>query len=98
MRLQDEFTVDKYRFDSKLFFEAFKFFDLAAAYRNRTNVKTKTNVSTDCCVFDATLKNQFGRFTPLLQTRITNYSDTKEDEKITFIQPCVKVVYDIKGI
>lgn len=97
VRLQDDFTVDKYQFDSKLSFEAFKFLDLAAAYRIKTNVKTKTNVTTHRYVFDATLKNEFGRFTPSLRTRITNYNDTKEDEKVTFIRPRVKVAYDIKG-
>ena len=42
VRLQDDFTVDKYQFDSKLSYEPIDFFSLSAAYRIKTNVKTKT--------------------------------------------------------
>lgn len=96
VRWQDDFTVDKYQFDAKLGYEPFKFLKLAAAYRIKTNVKNKGNETTNRFVFDAALKEGFGRFDASLRTRFTNYSDD-EDVKTTFVRPRVKMVYDIKG-
>jgi hypothetical protein len=96
VRLQDDFTVDKYQFDVKLGYEPFKFLSLAVAYRNKTNVKDKGNETTNRFVFDAAVKEGFGRFDASLRSRITNYSDDR-DVKTTFIRPRIKLVYDIKG-
>jgi hypothetical protein len=96
VRWQDDFTVDKYQFDAKLAYEPFKFLTLAAAYRIKTNVKNKGNETTNRFVFDAAVKEGFGRFDASLRTRITNYSD-EDDVNTTFIRPRVKLVYDIKG-
>lgn len=96
VRLQDDFTVDKYQFDAKLGYEPFKFLSFAAAYRIKTNVKDKGNVTTNRFVFDVSGKEKFGRFNASLRARLTNYSDD-DDVKITFIRPRVKVGYDIKG-
>ena len=96
VRLQDDFTVDKYQFDLKLGYEPFKFLNFAVAYRNKTNVRNKGNVTTNRFVFDAALKEGFGRFDASLRARLTNYSD-ESDEKTTFIRPRIKLVYDIKG-
>lgn len=97
VRLQDDFTVDKYQFDAKLSFEPFKFLNLAGAYRIKTNVKPKGNIVTHRFVFDARAKTDFGRFSPSFRARITNYNDEIEESKVTFIRPRVKVVYDVKG-
>jgi hypothetical protein len=96
VRWQDDFTVDKYQFDFKLGYEPFKFFNLAAAYRIKTNVKNKANETTNRFVFDATGKQGFGRFDASLRARVTNYSD-EVDVKNTFIRPRIKLAYDIKG-
>lgn len=97
LRLHDDFTVDKYQFDSKLSYEPVDFLSLSAAYRIKTNVKTKGNEVSHRYLFDASLKKEVGRFTPSFRARLTNYNDTKEDSKVTFIRPRVKVAYDIKG-
>lgn len=96
VRLQDDFTVDKYQFDVKLGYEPFKFLKLAVAYRNKTNVKNKGNETTNRFVFDTALKEGFGRFDAALRARLTNYSDDN-DTKTTFIRPRFKLVYDIRG-
>jgi hypothetical protein len=96
VRWQDDFTVDKYQFDAKLAYEPFKFLNLAAAYRIKTNVKNKGNETTDRFVFDAALKEGLGRFDASLRTRYTNYND-EDDVKTSFIRPRIKLVYDIKG-
>ena len=96
VRWQDDFTVDKYQFDARLGYEPFKFLDLAVAYRNKTNVRDGGNENTNRFVFDIAGKEKFGRFDAALRTRITNYSDDS-DEKITYVRPRIKFVYDIKG-
>lgn len=97
VRLQDDFTVDKYQFDTKLAYEPVKFLKLAAAYRYKTNVKKKEDETTHRFVADVTTKTEFGRVMPSFRTRITNYNDADDDSDVTFIRPRLKVAYDIKG-
>ncbi len=98
IRLQDDFTVDKYQFDGRLGYEPFKFLEFGVAYRIRTNVKKKENVITNRWVFDTSVKTDIGRFRPSFRTRITYLNDEeKENKKVTIIRPRVKLVYDIKG-
>lgn len=96
IRLQDDFTVDKYQFDGKLSYEPFKFLSFAAAYRIKTNIKNKGNETTHRLVFDAAGKTNVGRFTPSFRARYTTYKNV-DNEKVNFIRPRVKVGYDIKG-
>ncbi|MCY1722011.1 DUF2490 domain-containing protein [Prolixibacteraceae bacterium Z1-6] len=95
-RLQDDFTLDKYQFDAKLAYEPFQFFEVAAAYRIKTNVKSKKNEVTHRLVLDATAKTDVGKFTPSFRTRFVTYNDV-DGERVNVIRPRVKVAYDIKG-
>lgn len=95
-RLQDDFTLDKYQFDAKLAYEPFQFFEVAAAYRIKTNVKSKENEVTHRLVLDATAKTDVGKFTPSFRTRFVTYNDV-DGERVNVIRPRVKVAYDIKG-
>ncbi len=97
IRLQDDFTVDKYQFDGQLSYKAFKFLEFAAAYRLKTNVKKKENVTTNRWVFDTTFKTDISRFRPSFRTRITYYNDKEENEKVTTIRPRIKLSYNIAG-
>ena len=96
VRLQDDFTVDKYQFDGKLAYEPIKYLEFAAAYRVKTNVKTKENVVTQRLILDATAKMDIGRFKPSFSTRYVTY-ENEDDEDVKIIRPRLKVVYDIKG-
>jgi hypothetical protein len=97
IRLQDDFTVDKYQFDGQLSYEPFKFLEFSTAYRIRTNVKKKEDVITHRWVFNTTLKTDIGRFRPSFRTRITYLNDKEENKKVTIIRPRIKLVYDISG-
>ena len=96
IRFQDDFTIDKYQFDTKVAYEPTKFLEFAAAYRIKTNVKNKENEVTHRLVIDGTGKVDVGRFTPSFRTRYVTYSNV-EDERVVLVRPRVKVVYDIKG-
>ena len=96
VRFQDDFSVDKYQFDAKLAYEPIKYFEFAAAYRYKTNVKEKKNEVTNRLVLDGTAKIEVGRFTPSFRPRFVTYTD-EDDEKVSLIRPRIKVAYDIKG-
>lgn len=96
LRLQDDFTIDKYQFDAKLAYEPLKFLEFAVAYRIKTNVKNKENEVTHRLVFDATAKTDIGRFSPSFRTRFVTYEDV-DGERVNTIRPRVKLAYDIKG-
>ena len=96
LRLQDDFTVDKYQFDGRLAYQPFKFLEVAAAYRIKTNVKVKGDVVTHRLVLDAKISKNINRLKTSFRTRYTTYNNIDGD-KITFIRPHLKVVYDIKG-
>lgn len=97
IRLQDDFMVDKYQFDGQLSFKAFKFLEFATAYRIKTNIKKKENVTTNRWVFDTTLKTDIARFRPSFRTRLTYYNDKEEGKKVLYIRPRIKLSYDIRG-
>ncbi|MDX1284658.1 MAG: DUF2490 domain-containing protein [Draconibacterium sp.] len=98
VRLQDDFTVDEYLFDSKLSYEPMKYLTLATTYRINTNVRNKGNETTKRFVFDATGKKGFGRFDASLRARLTNYTDLEDgEEKANHFRPRLKLTYDIKG-
>lgn len=96
IRLQDDFTVDKYQFDAKLSYEPIKYLEFAAAYRVKTNVKEKGNEVTHRFVLDGTAKVKMGRFKPSFRTRYVGYNNV-DDEKVALLRPRLKVAYDIKG-
>lgn len=97
VRLQDDLTVDKYQFDTKLAYEPVKFLELAVAYRYKTNVKKKDNETTHRFVTDVIAKTEFGRVIPSFRARITNHNNADDNSKVTFLRPRLKVAYDIKG-
>lgn len=96
IRLQDNFKVDKYQIDGKLSYSPWERLEFAGAYRIKTNVRNKGNVTTHRFVFDASLKEDVGRFDLALRTRYTNYSDENE-RKNPFVRPRFKLTYDIKN-
>ncbi|NOR74918.1 MAG: DUF2490 domain-containing protein [Draconibacterium sp.] len=96
-RFQDDFTMDKYQFDAKLAYEPFKFLELAAAYRIKTNIKDKGDEVTHRIVLDAKFSKDFDRFETSFRTRFTTYNNIDNDGKTTMIRPRFKVGYDIRG-
>ncbi|MCF6357711.1 MAG: DUF2490 domain-containing protein [Draconibacterium sp.] len=97
VRWQDDFTVDKYQFDGRLAYQPFKFLEVAAAYRIKTNVKAKGDVVTHRLVLDAKISKNFNRFKTSLRARYTTYNNVDGDGKTNFVRPRIKAAYDIKG-
>lgn len=96
IRFNDDFIIDKYQFDGKLAYEPIRFLEFAAAYRIKTNVKSKENEVTQRWVLDATTKMDIGRFSPSLRARYVSYNDVDEN-RVNLLRPRFKVVYDIKN-
>ncbi len=95
-RLQDDWTMDEYLIDAKLAYSPLKFLEVAAAYRYNVNVKNKDNEVFHRFVFDATGKQDIGRFETSLRARFTNYIN-EGDEKSNYFRLRLKSAYDIKG-
>ena len=96
-RLEDQFRLDEYMIQGKLTYEPFSFLDLAGAYRINTEVKNKGNETYYRWAFDAQLKKDFNRFEGSVRGRVTNYTDSDEEDPGTFFRPRAKVEYDIKN-
>ena len=97
LRFEDQFKLDEYMIQGKLTYEAFSFLDLAAAYRISTEVKNKGNETYHRWAFDAQFKRDFARFEGSVRTRLTNYTDSSEEDPGTYFRPRAKVEYDIKN-
>ena len=96
-RLEDQYKLDEYMIQGKLTYEAFSFLDLAAGYRINTEVKNKGNETYHRWAFDAQLKRDFNRFEGSVRGRLTNYTDSSEENPGTYFRPRAKVEYDIKN-
>lgn len=97
LRLQDQFNPDEYLVQAKLTADPFSFLSLAGAYRVGTEIKNKGNEKYHRYAFDATFSQKFGRFEGSLRGRVTNYTDSSEDDPGTFIRSRTKLEYDLKG-
>lgn len=96
-RLEDQFKLDEYMIQGKLTYEPFSFLDLAAAYRINTEVKNKGNETYYRWAFDTQLIRDFGRFEGSARGRLTNYTDSSEEDPGTYFRPRAKLEYDIKN-
>lgn len=97
LRLEDQYKVDEYMIQGKLTYEPFSFLDLAAAYRINTEIKNKGNEKYYRWAFDAQLKRDFARFEGSVRGRVTNYTDSSEEDPGTYFRPRAKLEYDIKN-
>ena len=96
IRVEDQFKVDEYMVQGKITYEAFPFLDLAAAYRINNEVKNKGDEIYHRWAFDAQLKRDIGRFEGSVRGRLTNYTDSSEEDPGTTIRPRAKLEYDIR--
>lgn len=96
-RFADQFKLDEYMIQGKLTYEPFSFLDLASAYRINTEVKNNGNETYYRWAFDAQLKRDFSRFEGSVRGRLTNYTDSGEEDPGTYFRPRAKLEYDIKN-
>ncbi|MFW6277429.1 MAG: DUF2490 domain-containing protein [Prolixibacteraceae bacterium] len=97
IRLEDQFKADEFLFQGKLKYELLPFLDLAAAYRINTEVKKKGNENYYRWAFDAQVKQNIDRFEAKVRGRLTNFSDSSEEDPGTYFRPRAKLEYDIKN-
>jgi hypothetical protein len=97
LRLEDQYKVDEYMVQGKLTYEPFSLLDLAGAYRINTEVKNKGNETYYRWAFDAQLKRDFNRFEGSVRGRVTNYTDSSEEDPGMYFRPRASLEYDIKN-
>ena len=83
--------------EGKLTYEPFSFLDIAASYRINTEVKNKGNENYYRWAFDGQLQRDFNRFEGSVRGRVTNYTDSSEENPGTYFRPRTKLKYDIKN-
>lgn len=79
IRLEDKFKVDEFLFQGKLEYDIFKFLELSAAYRINTEVKKKGNETSYRWALDAQADQDISRFEASVRGRLTNYTDSSEE-------------------
>ncbi|MFW5755792.1 MAG: DUF2490 domain-containing protein [Tangfeifania sp.] len=97
VRLEDQFKADEFLFLGKLKYELLPFLDLAGAYRINTEVKKRGNENYYRWAFDAQAQQEIGRFKAKVRGRITNFTDSSEEDPGTYFRPRTKLEYNIKN-
>ncbi len=95
IRMDEKFSVDKFLFEGQLEYKPIKLLSLGAIYRFVGNTRTtKSTQYFNRYDFLATVKKDFGRFTPALRMRYSNYADDDVLDK-KFMRYKASVKYDI---
>ena len=95
LRFDEDFSLDRYLFETGAEYKPLKFMELGAAYRFVVNPRdTKSTEYFNRYSFSATAKKEFGRFEPAFRLRYSNYADDDITDK-NFIRYKASLKYDI---
>lgn len=95
LRFDEDFSLDKYLFETGVEYKPIKFLELGATYRFVVNPRdTKDTEYFNRYGFSATAKKEFGRFEPAFRLRYSNYADDDVSDK-SFIRYKASLKYDI---
>lgn len=97
LRFDQDFSLDKYLFETGIEYKPIKFLELSGTYRFIVNPReTKDTEYFNQYGFSATAKKEFGRFEPAFRLRYSNYADDDISDK-NFMRYKVSLKYDIKN-
>ncbi len=95
LRMDENFSLDKYLFEGAAEYKALKYLDFEAAYRFVVNPRdTKDTEYANRFAIGATVKKEFGRFEPAFRLQYTNDADDGGSAE-NFLRYKAKLKYDI---
>ncbi len=95
LRFDQDFSLDKYQFETGVEYDVFKFLELGATYRFIVNPRdTKDTEYFNRFGFSATAKKELGRFEPAFRLSYTNYAEDEVTDK-NFMRYKGSVKYNI---
>jgi len=95
LRFDENFSLDKYLFETGVEYKALKFLELGVNYRFVVNPRdTKDTEYSNRYEFSATAKKEFGNFEPAFRLRYSNYADDDVTDK-SYFRYKASLTYDI---
>lgn len=95
LRFDEDFSLDKYLFETGVKYKALEFLDLGATYRFVVNPRdTKSTEYFNRYSFSATAKKEYGHFKPALRLRYSNYADDDVSDQ-SYFRYKASLKYDI---